>query len=506
MSSEVGAEHRVAASRDSLSPKQKCMGCNEDIGRAAQLKQRMGLMELPVNRALTTTQREAEMGKARGSFATQEDPGNMQLVAAVAAQQQASSSATYSAQTNSFLRHIAEQKNTGTGGLREAAHMQAAAMELLTGLQHALGSSTGFVLADTHENNHLHSPARKIDCSGLAASSRLWSQLVVPIEFRLHRTEADAALGQLTVTAGLVLRQQPERRFLCGVIITLDTVEAVLVAPVVKPLEAGLPVQQMAQVTPDIADAVEQLTTRNIAHRDISPNSIGILGGRGWLFDFGVAQVVKSWSEPSSPVSGITGTPMYMAIQVLQGKGHTLNTALESLLYSMLSICSDGHLSDRGADFVDDPVGAAMQRLGFMIQPVLGALQHVPHDKRDFVAALHDGHEISRVCCPQDAQRSGSQAMVAVWSQAGVSPSVELRVLVDGYYRQLDSIGDLPSGHLQFTAYMPGGDLDAAIYGEEDDFEDELDIDEMTYEELKALCDAAGYVCPVCKVEVGSTS
>lgn len=93
-----------------------------------------------------------------------------------------------------------------------------------------------------------------------------------------------------------------------------------------------------------------------------------------------------------------------------------------------------------------------------------------------------------------EAGATPEQAMVAVWSQAGVSPSVELRVLVDGYYRQLDSIGDLPSGHLQFTAYMPGGDLDAAIYGEEDDFEDELDIDEMTYEELKALCDAAGYV------------
>ncbi len=40
----------------------------------------MGLMELHVNRALTTTQREAEIGKARGSFNTQEDPGNMQLV------------------------------------------------------------------------------------------------------------------------------------------------------------------------------------------------------------------------------------------------------------------------------------------------------------------------------------------------------------------------------------------------------------------------------------------
>ena len=37
------------------------------------------------------------------------------------------------------------------------------------------------------------------------------------------------------------------------------------------------------------------------------------------------------------------------------------------------------------------------------------------------------------------------------------------------------------------------GDLDAAIYGEEDDFEDELDIDEMTYE-VRALncCVASG--------------
>ena len=49
--------------------------------------------------------------------------------------------------------------------------------------------------------------------------------------------------------------------------------------------------------------------------------------------------------------------------------------------------------------------------------------------------------------------------MVAVGSQAGVPPSVELRVLVEGYYRQLDSIGDLPAGHLQFTAYMPRGEV-----------------------------------------------
>ena len=422
--------------------------------------------------------------------------------AAGAAEQQASSSAAFSAETDSILRHIAQQKNTGTGELREADHMQPAAMELLQGLQQALGSGTGLVLVDTHSSGHLTGPVKKIDCSGLAANNPLWSQLVVPFEFKLHTTDADAAFGQLTETANLVRQQQPERKSLCGVSISLDTVEvfsfdygprasfsriyssgaqplklqsgsaglrllasivaaplsqlgfepaslpdgqladcsftctarlalrsesgtqgarqssrvylaeldgnrpavlklaktsrevgfcvhellsrmtvttvclsmckarfcsrcckmagtllwaagqvhtaarppsrpcwhyglasdsldafaqakiltriwqalqgsnqivrllaagpyhfngddweAVLVEPVVKPLKAGLCVQKMAQVTYDIADAVEQLTKLKIAHCDISPNNIGILDGRGWLFDFGAAKV-----------------------------------------------------------------------------------------------------------------------------------------------------------------------------------------------------------------------
>ena len=145
--------------------------------------------------------------------------------AAGASEQQASSSATFSAGTDSILQHIAQQKNTGTGALSEADHMQPAAMELLKGLQQALGSGTGLVLMDTHSSNHLKGPVKKIDCSGLAANNTLWSQLVVPFEFKLHTSDADAAFGQLTETAGLVRRQQPERKFLCGVSISLDTVE-----------------------------------------------------------------------------------------------------------------------------------------------------------------------------------------------------------------------------------------------------------------------------------------
>ena len=136
------------------------------------------------------------------------------------------SSAPAPDETDNFLRYIAKQKNTGTGVLREEAHMQPAAMELLQGMQQVLGSSTGLVLKDTHRTGHLHNPVKKIDCSGLAANNSLWTQLVVPFEFKLHTTEADGALGQLTETAGFVVRQQPGRRFLCGVSITLDTVEA----------------------------------------------------------------------------------------------------------------------------------------------------------------------------------------------------------------------------------------------------------------------------------------
>ena len=67
--------------------------------------------------------------------------------------------------------------------------------------------------------------------------------------------------------------------------------EAVLVEPFVRPLEASMSVQQVAQVTFDIADAVEQLTWLMILHCDISPKNIGVQDdGHGCLYDFGVAE------------------------------------------------------------------------------------------------------------------------------------------------------------------------------------------------------------------------
>ena len=103
--------------------------------------------------------------------------------------------------------------------------MQPAAMELLTEMQQALGSGTGLVLADTHASAYPQNPRKQIDCSGLAGDDRLWSQLVVPIEFKLYNEDADAAFGQLVETASIVQWQQPERGFIYAVSITMDTVE-----------------------------------------------------------------------------------------------------------------------------------------------------------------------------------------------------------------------------------------------------------------------------------------
>ena len=140
------------------------------------------------------------------------------------AQHQALPPAADSAEREAPLRRITMQYK-GKDDLREARHLQPAAMELLNEMQQALGSGTGLVLADTHASSYLHDPIKKIDCSGLAGDDCLWSQLVVPIEFKLYNEDANGAFGQLVETASIVPCQQPERGFMYAVSITMDTVE-----------------------------------------------------------------------------------------------------------------------------------------------------------------------------------------------------------------------------------------------------------------------------------------
>ncbi len=103
---------------------------------------------------------------------------------------------------------------------------------------------------------------------------------------------------------------------------------------------------------------------------------------------------MESWSDtdtdPSTLVQNLTGTPMYMAIDVLRGSRHSPSTEVESLFYTILAVCTDGRLSDRGANFAEDPRTAAKLRRGGMIESELEELQHAPQDKHDFLKTLHD--------------------------------------------------------------------------------------------------------------------
>ena len=100
--------------------------------------------------------------------------------------------------------------------------------------------------------------------------------------------------------------------------------------------------------------------------------------------------MVERWSDkdPPTPVRNLTGTPMYMAIDVLRGSCHSPSTEVESLFYTILAVCTDGRLSDRGARFTEHPCMAVKTRRGGMTEPELEELLHAPQDKHDLLKTL----------------------------------------------------------------------------------------------------------------------
>ena len=81
---------------------------------------------------------------------------------------------------------------------------------------------------------------------------------------------------------------------------------------------------------------------------------------------------------------------MYMTIDVLRGSSHSPTTDVESLFYTILAVCTNGRLSDRGAKFAEDPGTAAKTRRGSMTEAELEELRHAPQDKHDILKTLHN--------------------------------------------------------------------------------------------------------------------
>lgn len=71
-----------------------------------------------------------------------------------------------------------------------------------------------------------------IDCSGLATELVEWTQLGVPYEFRLWRTQVESLLGQLIVRCTPLFQHQPQRLRVYAVGIMLDAVEVFTISRV----------------------------------------------------------------------------------------------------------------------------------------------------------------------------------------------------------------------------------------------------------------------------------
>jgi Fungal protein kinase len=126
-----------------------------------------------------------------------------------------------------------------------------------------------------------------------------------------------------------------------------------VVSPAGQPLHAYRSVGELLEALRDaIRGHKSLLEDGKILHRDISENNIIIIEAategdpKGMLIDLDLAKELDSL--PSGAASHRTGTRQFMAIEVLQGKGHTYRHDLESFFYVFIWMCIRYGYEDTG--------------------------------------------------------------------------------------------------------------------------------------------------------------
>ena len=116
-----------------------------------------------------------------------------------------------------------------------------------------------------------------------------------------------------------------------------------VVSPAGRPLHAYSSVRELLEALRDaVAGHRSLLEDGKILHRDVSENNIIITESaakgapKGKLIDLDLA---KELDSVPSGASHRTGTMQFMAIEVLQGKGHTYRHDLESMFYVFIWMC-----------------------------------------------------------------------------------------------------------------------------------------------------------------------
>ena len=122
--------------------------------------------------------------------------------------------------------------------------------------------------------------------------------------------------------------------------IVQELIEGVDLGRIVQAHPRGLEPRVSTGVLLQVARALSHAHQRGIVHRDVKPSNVLVLAdGRAKLLDFGIARLVDTASETTSPGT-IVGTPQYMSPEQIRGDLATASVDIYSfgvLAYELLT-------------------------------------------------------------------------------------------------------------------------------------------------------------------------
>jgi tetratricopeptide (TPR) repeat protein len=246
-----------------------------------------------------------------------------------------------------------------------------------------------------------------------------------PVALKVLRPELAAALGRERFGREVALTARLEHPHILPL---LDSGEALGLVYYVMPYVEGeslhdrlerekqLPLDEVLQITHEVADALSYAHRHGIVHRDIKPGNILLGGGHARVADFGIARAVTVAGGATLTEIGIAvGTPCYMSPEQARGErevdGRSDIYSLACVVYEMLAgqppytgATPEAILARKSVEAVPSvrvvrkavPVGVE--------QALTGALATVPADRFATAAEFATALQLGR-----DAQGRGTQ-------------------------------------------------------------------------------------------------